>query len=75
MQPKISEMIAKGMKMRNMTRPVDLFKALVDAGYEGTYQTVLNWVDGTNEPLLKHLVIIARALNLPVAFFAGDTTV
>lgn len=68
---KFSERLKIAMKRRGMTRPVDLFKALVDNGYEGRYQTVINWLDGRHAAQLNHVCMIARALGCRVDFFVS----
>lgn len=71
---KLARRIKSAMKRNGMARPVDLFKALVDNGYCGEYQTVLNWLDGRNEPQIAHLFLIARATNVSADFFSPNST-
>lgn len=65
---KFSERLKLAMKQAGMKRPIDLFKALVDNGYGGAYQTVLYWCDGVYKPNIDNACLIARVLGKSTDF-------
>jgi len=42
------------------------YGALCAEGFDKTYQTVINWVEGKNPPSTNDLPIIAKVLNVSI---------
>jgi len=67
MKEKLKKEIEKQFKNKHR-----FFIALVEAGYRGSYQSVLNWIDGKHEPQFVNMRLICKVLNKEMKYFFND---
>ena len=68
----LKEKLRISIAEKGFNKPHRFFLALVEAGYKGSFQTVLNWIEGKHEPRFVNMRLICKILDKELNYFFNE---